>query len=139
MARAVGDHVRRLAAERAEWRCEYCQLAEADSGYPHQIDHIVSRKHGGDSTTDNLALACAVCNRNKGADVAALTAFGDPVRLFHPRRQAWGDHFVWEGPWMRSLTATGEATIVVLRLNDPWRVKERTVARAAEHLRTRRD
>ena len=83
---------------------------------------------------NNLALACAVCNRNKGADVAALTASGDPVRLFHPRRQVWTDHFRWEGPWIRPLTAAGEATILVLRLNDPWRVKERIAQEAAERL-----
>ena len=128
MARAVGDEVRRRVAERAGWRCEYCQFSEENSGYPHQVDHIVSRKHGGESGEENLAFACAVCHRHKGTDVAALSmASGDPVRLFHPRRQAWSDHFGFEGPTIRPLTETGEVTIRILRLNDTWRLKERSL------------
>jgi hypothetical protein len=122
---SVSGDIRRRVAQRAEWRCEYCLLSEDDSGFRHQIDHIVSKKHGGDSSEDNLAFACAVCNRNKGSDVAALGLGGRPVSLFHPRRQAWRDHFRLDGPIVRPLTATGEVTIRVLRLNDPWRVEER--------------
>ena len=54
-------------------------------------------------------------------------ASGDPVRLFHPRRQAWSDHFGFEGPTIRPLTETGEVTIRILRLNDTWRLKERSL------------
>jgi 5-methylcytosine-specific restriction endonuclease McrA len=39
-------------------------------GFPHQVDHIVSRKHGGESTSDNLAYACVIYNRYKGTDIA---------------------------------------------------------------------
>ncbi len=74
---------------------------------------------------DNLAFACAVCNRNKGTDVAALSVSGDPVSLFHPRRQAWRDHFRFDGPFIRPLTEAGEVTVRVLRMNEPWRVRER--------------
>ena len=129
MPRAVSDEVRRRVAARAGWVCEYCLLPEEHSGYPHQVDHIVSRKHGGASTEDNLALACVACNRNKGADVAALSTSGDPVRLFHPRRQRWLDHFLWDGPAVRPLSDVGEVTIRILRLNDLWRVKERIALR----------
>ena len=125
MARPIPSDVRRLVAERAGGRCEYCLLGEYLSGYRHQVDHVISRKHGGDSGADNLALACAICNRNKGTDVAALGASGQPVRLFDPRRQAWTDHFRLEGASIRALTETGEVTIRVLRLNDPWRIQER--------------
>jgi hypothetical protein len=37
-------------AWRAAHRCEYCLIHEDAAGFPHQADHIVSRKHGGSST-----------------------------------------------------------------------------------------
>lgn len=61
--------MRRAAAERAGSRCEYCRLPAVDSFYGFQIDHVVSRKHGGTTVLDNLACACPDCNRNKGTDL----------------------------------------------------------------------
>jgi len=51
-------HLRAEVARRAGERCEYCLIHELEAGFPHQVDHIVSRKHGGESTSDNLAYAC---------------------------------------------------------------------------------
>jgi hypothetical protein len=34
---------------RAGHRCEYCLIREQDTGFPLEVDHIISRKHGGDS------------------------------------------------------------------------------------------
>ena len=128
MSKSISHDLRRRVGERAGWRCEYCLLSEADSGYPHHVDHIVSRKHGGESKENNLALACAVCNRHKGTDIAALISGSEqPVRLFDPRRQVWRDHFRFDGPWIRPLTETGEVTVRVLWLNDPWRIQERVL------------
>ena len=44
------------------------------------IEHIVPRTHGGDDSPENLALACARCNQEKGIhhDSKSLT---DPRRL----------------------------------------------------------
>jgi 5-methylcytosine-specific restriction endonuclease McrA len=50
---------------RARYYCDYCLIREEDSGFPHQTDHIVTLKHGGDSAVDNLAYACGLCNRHK--------------------------------------------------------------------------
>jgi hypothetical protein len=36
------------------------------------LQQAFSRKHGGESTSDNLAYACVICNRSKGADIAAI-------------------------------------------------------------------
>jgi 5-methylcytosine-specific restriction endonuclease McrA len=44
--------------ERAGGRCEYCRLPQAGSNIPFEVDHIISRKHGGRSIASNLALAC---------------------------------------------------------------------------------
>ncbi len=66
MGSEVGPALRSEVIQRAKHRCEYCLLHEADAGFSHQVDHVVSRKHGGDSTMDNLAYACVLCNRYKG-------------------------------------------------------------------------
>lgn len=87
---------------------------------PFQIDHITARKHGGIGSEDNLALACFYCNTNKGPNIAGIDpASGEVVRLFHPRKDVWAEHFFWEGPTLKSHTPIGRATIGVLRINDP--------------------
>jgi hypothetical protein len=55
--------------------CEYCLIHEDDVGFPHQIDHVVSGKHGGLSGVENLAYAWILCNRHKGSDVASIDPF----------------------------------------------------------------
>ena len=128
MSDDISDAVRSLVAERAAGRCEYRLLHEEDSFTPHQMDHIISRKHGGDSSPDNLALACIRCNAWKGSDIAS---FGlDPgriVSLFHPRRDRWNDHFRLEDGVIVPLTDAGGATVRLLRLNLFGRVTERKV------------
>jgi len=67
---------------------------EDDAGFPHQVDHIISQKHGGSSSMDNLAFACMLCNQRKGTDIASVDpATGNVISLFHPRRDQWSDHF----------------------------------------------
>ncbi len=48
----------RLVWERANARCEYCQLPQKVTPLPHAIDHIIARQHGGPTEPQNLALAC---------------------------------------------------------------------------------
>ena len=74
----------------------------------------------------NLALACFLCNRHKGSDLAALDpSTGDVVRLFDPRRQQWHDHFALQEALIIPLTSTGRVTASLLRFNAPERVIER--------------
>jgi hypothetical protein len=52
-------------AERAKYRCEYCDLdflASLENYKLWQVDHIVSVNSGGDEGLANLALACRRCN-----------------------------------------------------------------------------
>ncbi|MEP7364508.1 MAG: HNH endonuclease signature motif containing protein [Acidobacteriota bacterium] len=124
----ISERLRLLVAERAGRQCEYCRLHEDDAGYPHQIDHIISRKHHGPSVESNLAYACVVCNRRKGADVATIDERSlEAVRLFHPRRDQWSQHFTFEGPYILPLTPEGTATIQVLQLNATERIEERRI------------
>ena len=113
-------------ASRAGYRCEYCGIHENDAGFAHQVDHILSRKHGGTSTLDNLAYACILCNRHKGTDVAAIDPqSGKAIRLFNPRRDRWTDHFRFDDKTAVALTASGRATVRLLRLNAQERIAER--------------
>ncbi|MBI2926415.1 MAG: HNH endonuclease [Verrucomicrobia bacterium] len=115
MRRQLIERVR----ERAGLRCEYCRFPERYSGLNFQIDHIIPEKHGGLTVSGNLALSCIYCNSYKGADLSGLDpATGRMVRLFHPRRDRWADHFRWQGAVLAGRTPIGRATIAVLRIND---------------------
>ena len=105
--------------ERAENRCEYCQVHQDDSPLAAlHIEHIIPRVHGGNDELDNVALACIDCNLHKGPN---LTGFGPSTgtlcELFHPRRQRWTDHFEWAGTHILGKTAIGRTTIQVLHMN----------------------
>jgi hypothetical protein len=116
----------RQVSERAASRCEYCRLPSAFHPAPFQIDHIIARQHGGTSALDNLALACIHCNRFKGPNIAGFDPeTGQIVRLFHPRRDVWSEHFIWNGSTLEALTQIGRATISVLLMNDPEAVAVR--------------
>jgi hypothetical protein len=113
-------------------RCEYCLLHENDAAFPHEVDHIISRQHGGETIAENLAYACMVCNRYKGSNIASVSQSGHLVLLFNPRQEQWNDHFRLDGAIIEPLDFIGEVTARVLRLNTPERVVRRTVL---QHLR----
>jgi hypothetical protein len=126
MSSAVSDTARRQVAERAYHVCEYCLIHEADTFWGCQVDHIISRKHGGTDELANLAFACAICNSKKGSDIASLA--GSPPRLtplFHPRQDRWLNCFHLLGHLIDSVNEIGEATVKLLQLNHPHRVEER--------------
>ena len=108
----------RLARTRAGGRCEYCRMPASASPLSFTLDHIIARQHGGSDNEDNISVACPTCNSSKGPNVASIAAAtGEPVRLYHPRRDRWSEHFAWNGPWLRGLTEVGTATIRILAIN----------------------
>lgn len=112
-----------LVWRRANARCEYCQLPQALTRLPCEIDHIIASKHGGATKPGNLALACFACNHHKGSNIAGIDPIsGAIVRLFHPRRHSWAHHFRWNGPELVGRTPIGRATIAVLEINLPYRL-----------------
>jgi hypothetical protein len=85
-----------------------------------EFDHIIPRSAGGETKFENLCLACPSCNSYKHD---AQTAF-DPqtreeVRLLHPHRDRWQEHFVWQDTktFLLGLTPVARATIDRLHLN----------------------
>ena len=126
MATDISEELRLRVASRANQRCEYCLIGDEDSGFPHQVDHIVSRKHGGISTFENLALSCVLCNRHKGADLASVdTQTGQITRLFNPRQDRWIDHFHIENAHIIPTSSVGRVTVSLLKLNAIERIAER--------------
>lgn len=126
MSRYVSEILRKQVAERANYRCEYCRIYEADGFIKFQIEHIISIKHGGASDSNNLAYACPICNSNKGSDLATILASGRIVRIFHPRKDNWRKHFeISKEGELLAKTSIGAATIKLLELNDVNRIIER--------------
>lgn len=88
MGTYIPAELRRLVFERAAGCCEYCLTADGAAFAPHELDHVIALKHGGQTDAENLAISCAVCNKYKGSDVASPNpADGRIIPLFHPRRE----------------------------------------------------
>ena len=88
----VPAQLRRDVRERAGGCCEYCRQPEADGLFAHEVEHVIAEKHNGETISENLALACALCNKFKGTDLASIDPdSNEMVRLFHPRIDTWSD------------------------------------------------
>ena len=119
----ISRRLRVLVMERARGSCEYCLVHADYASFAHEIDHVIAQKHGGETVADNLAFACAQCNRFKGSNVAAVDPqTGEIVPLFNPRTEQWHEHFQLDGPIIVPLTVNGRATERVLNLNQIDRV-----------------
>lgn len=123
--------LRELVRERAGYRCEYCRLPQEVSELRFHIEHVLPRQHGGNDWLENLALACPACNLRKGPNLTGFDpASGEIVRLFHPRRDAWSEHFSREGTSIRGKSDVGRTTVHLLDLNDADRIRLRDGLRA---------
>jgi hypothetical protein len=117
--------LRRLVEGRANHRCEYCLLPNNLSFFPHEIDHVIAEKHGGKTDADNLAFTCWRCNRHKGTDLGSFDPqTGEFSFLFHPRKQQWLEHFVYENASIFGLTPEGRTTVILLQFNSDERLAE---------------
>jgi hypothetical protein len=128
MSNRLSPEIRQIVASRANFVCEYCLIAEEDAYFRFQVEHIISRKHGGSSDLDNLALACVFCNRYKGSDIASLAPeTGELIRFYNPRADRWREHFQLNGVLIESLTGISEATVRILQMNHNDQILERQV------------
>jgi hypothetical protein len=132
MADEISQQLRREIRARASGRCEYCGILETLLLVGCEVDHIVSRKHGGTTELSNLALSCARCNRAKGTDIGSIhPGSGAFIRLFNPRVDRWDEHFVMEGARIIGLTPIGQVTVTLLRFNEDERLLERILLQRA--------
>lgn len=117
-ARSISPALRTQVIDRAQNRCEYCGLSQLGQEATFHIDHILPVAAGGQSRSENLALACVSCSLRKAARQRAM----DPetqnmVPLFHPRQDTWNTHFQWAGFRIFGRTPVGRATVAALHLN----------------------
>jgi hypothetical protein len=131
MSSYVSAAVRRLVAVRTDFLCEYCLVHEDDTVFGCEVDHIISEKHGGATDAENLAYACAFCNRAKGSDIGSIVPGTERfVRFFNPRTDRWAEHFTLDGVTMVPLSDIGEVTTRILAFNDSDRLLERQTLQA---------
>ena len=123
----VSLELRFQVSERAVGRCEYCLIHEEDAAFAHEVDHVISRQHGGRTDKDNLAYACMPCNRFKGTNLSSTDASGAVLGLFNPRIDQWNVHFRLNGSVIEPDTGAGAATSKLLRFNARERVIERSL------------
>jgi hypothetical protein len=122
----VAAELRRLVQDRADFLCEYCLIADEDTFLGCQVDHIISEKHVGPTTAENLAHACLCCNVAKGSDIASMDwSTTQIVRLFHPRNDPWAAHFRLDGCRIEGITPIGVVTANLLGFNTEDRLEER--------------
>lgn len=116
----IPETLRLLIAEQFKFRCAYCQTQQQISGVRLTVDHIVPESLGGKTEQANLCLACWDCNLYKAARIAVFDDVSQrAVRLFHPQKQPWVDHFAWsaDGSWVIDETVVGRVSIAALRMN----------------------
>jgi HNH endonuclease len=112
--------------QRAGNCCEYCRMLQEFDENTFEIDHIVSKQHGGLTIAGNLALSCFYCNAFKGPNIAGRDRVTRKLApLFNPRRHKWDRHFRWQGGYLIGRTPIGRVTIALLSINAPLRVELR--------------
>lgn len=125
-----------LVDVRAAGRCEYCRRYKIMTGALFfEVEHIMPRALGGATTPDNMAFACRRCNLLKSDKIVAV----DPCTkrsafLFNPRHDRWSDHFRRSRDQLciYGRTATGRATVALLRFNETSEQQVRQIQR--DHL-----
>ena len=122
----ISTALRKQVTNRADSKCEYCKFSQALSFFTFEMEHIISEKHDGGTTLDNLALACPPCNRAKGSDLGSIDSVTQKLTpFFHPRLQQWSEHFRFANVSIVPLTAEGRVTEKILQFNSLDRISER--------------
>lgn len=130
MAHRIPAWLYELVAKDARFQCGYCRCPQQVLPYRLEIEHLQPISLGGTDERDNLWLSCHRCNKlrsNRTQVTDPLT--GDEVPIFHPRRDHWNGHFLWEerGLLIVGSTACGRGTVSLLELNDSYHLSARTV------------
>ena len=124
----ISQAVRSRVRAEANDQCGYCRSLQKYVLGVLEIDHIIPKAAGGSDEEENLWLACRLCNAYKRIQTHAKDPLTNRnVQLFNPRHQQWSRHFTWTdgSTHISGLTAIGRATVLALRLNNPYSVTVR--------------
>ena len=116
--------------------CEYCKALQMYFAPRFTNEHIIPSILNGSDKLENLAKACFACNLSKGMVIKALdSTTNQTVRLFHPRKDKWEDHFKWNDDFLTviGLTPIGRATISRLKMNRQESINIRRVTLGNGH------
>lgn len=124
----IPAEIRTNVRAQAKNQCGYCRSLQKYVLGILEIEHIIPKAAGGTDDEENLWLSCRLCNSYKGTQTYGQDPTSDrQVRLFNPRTQKWGRHFVWtgDGALIIGKTACGRATVSALQLNNAYAVAVR--------------
>jgi hypothetical protein len=116
----VSAKLRKLVAERAAHRCEYCKTPVDFAPGFFEVEHILPISKGGKTIEQNLAYSCDGCNNPKSNKTASVDPVsGIEVPLFNPRTDTWHVNFAWSNNSLEIIgtSPTGRATALALQLN----------------------
>jgi len=119
-----------IIRRQAKNRCGYCLNPQELIPYRLEIEHILPKALGGESTEENLWLACRECNAHKAKKTKAVdTLTGKTVKLFNPRRQIWREHFEFsqDNSQIIGKNPCGRATIESLQINNFYQTTARSI------------
>jgi hypothetical protein len=134
MSEKIPASIRRVVAARARGYCEYCRCSDEFATESFTVEHIKPRQAGGETILENLAWSCFGCNGHKHTKTQATDPeTGEKIELYHPRQQAWSEHFSWSDDFTLVVgkTACGRATVEALWLNRNGIVNLRRLLRGA--------
>lgn len=130
----VTKKTREQVAKRAKNCCEYCKARADFANFPFVVEHIIPKSLDGTDDLDNLAYACGFCNGAKYNKINAFDSITQTVvRLFHPRKDKWSQHFRWNTTEtvIVGYSAIGRATVYCLKMNMTAAVNLRKVLKDA--------
>lgn len=133
----VNTTLKNNVVERAQGSCEYCRSQARFATQAFSIEHIIPQSKGGETSLDNLALACQGCNNHKYNKTEAKDPVtGEIAPLYNPRQHKWSDHFIWNEDFtlIIGITMIGRVTVETLQLNREGLINLRRVLyMASEH------
>lgn len=119
-----------IIRRQAKNRCGYCLNPQELIPYKLEIEHILPKVLGGESTEENLWLACRECNAHKAAKTKAIDNLtGKSVKLYNPRTQVWREHFEFSKTNSQIIgkTPCGRATVESLQMNNFYQITARSI------------
>lgn len=120
------SELEREVSLRAANRCEYCRMHQSLQGASFHLEHVIPTSRGGESDLQNLAWSCPGCNLRKSNRIEAPDPeSGTMASLFHPRKDSWSGHFVWDDYQLVGRTPCGRATVAAFDLNHERRIRIR--------------
>lgn len=128
----IPKKLRTFVEERAKGYCEYCLAPSNFSPSDFELDHIIPEVLVGETSKENLALACRRCNGLKFTKISHLDIETNrTVRLYHPRTDKWEEHFQWnqDETILLGKTSIGTATIDLLQINRESNINQRNLLR----------